>query len=284
MKWLVCFCWGLCLVAQASAAGHGPIFGYATPVNSQGEWSFDEGLIWRNTGAGSQLTSRSLFAYGFTPHLQVSFTVPAILTNASLPGTRLGGGGDFESNLGWRFHHNAKNVGLRLESTAFAGIVVPGPQGGPGVLDNLERAPGITLSAATGLASRSNYVWFGGGYTGFAANNGDRRPQTFTYSAVYGYRPRALRKDYPFWDWRGFAELTGEKSTTARFGGATLAGSDAHQIFLGPSVLGIYKSFAISGGVQFPIYRDVGSLLPRERVRVALNVSYFLFQHSHTSH
>jgi len=49
--------------------------------------------------------------------------------------------------------------------------------------------------------------------------------------------------------------------------------------FLGPTTLGIYKTFAISGGVQFPIYRNVGTLLPKERVRVAINITYFLFQH-----
>ena len=27
----------------AAAAAHGPVFGLATPTNSQGEWSFDEG-------------------------------------------------------------------------------------------------------------------------------------------------------------------------------------------------------------------------------------------------
>ena len=32
----------------AWAANHGPVFGYATPVNSQGEFSFDTGLFGRN--------------------------------------------------------------------------------------------------------------------------------------------------------------------------------------------------------------------------------------------
>jgi hypothetical protein len=33
---------------SAFAAGHGPVFGLATPTNSQGEWSFDAGLFGRS--------------------------------------------------------------------------------------------------------------------------------------------------------------------------------------------------------------------------------------------
>ena len=53
-------------------------------------------------------------------------------------------------------------------------------------------------------------------------------------------------------------------------------------MFLGPTVLGIYKTFAVSGGVQFPLYRDTGPFFARERFRFAINVSYFLFSsHQH---
>jgi hypothetical protein len=34
----------LTLPLQAIAVSHGPVFGLATPTNSQGEWSFDQGL------------------------------------------------------------------------------------------------------------------------------------------------------------------------------------------------------------------------------------------------
>jgi hypothetical protein len=106
-----------------------------------------------------------------------------------------------------------------------------------------------------------------------------RMPSTLSYSLVYGFRPRVLRKDYPFWDWRLFGELTGERDSRLLIGGVPMQGTEAYQVFLGPTTLGIYKNFAISGGVQFPIYRNVGALLPRERVRVAINFTYFLFQH-----
>lgn len=281
MRTLLCVIVLLSLSLQASATGHGPVFGYATPTNSQGEWSFDFGLLERNTALGSQLTARSMFTYGFTPHLQIAFTTPALLTNSDMPSSRIAGGDDFESNVGWRFHHQAKDVGTRFESTVFGGIVVPGPQTGSGIVGSQKRVPGVNMAVVTGLASRSHYVWLGGGYTRFMERDGDRKPDTLSYSLVYGYRPLRLRKDYPFWDWRVFAELTGERDTRVLQAGTVIPCTEAHQVFLGPSTLGIYKSFAVEGGVQFPIYRSVGFLFPRERVRVAVNVSYFLFQHRH---
>jgi hypothetical protein len=40
-------------------------------------------------------------------------------------------------------------------------------------------------------------------------------------------------------------------------------------------VLGIYKNYALEGGMQFPVFRDVGANFQRERFRFAVNLSYF---------
>jgi hypothetical protein len=279
MRTYLCIIAALGLSLSALASGHGPVFGYATPTNSQGEWSFDFGLLERNTALGSQLTARSMFTYGFTPYIQLSVTAPAILANANLPTTMTTGGDYFQSNFAWRFQHKAPAVGKRIETTAFGGLVVPGPQPGSGLTSRIVRAPGFNAGLVSGLASRSHYLWLGGAYTRFIERDSTRMPTTLSYSLVYGYRPRVLRKDYPFWDWRLFGELTGERDSRLIMGGMPMSGTQAHQIFVGPTTLGIYKTFAISAGVQFPIYRDVGYLLPKERIRVAINVTYFLFQH-----
>ena len=63
--------WVLGVPRFAVASGHGPVFGLATPTNSQGEWSFDEGIFGRSTSLGSQASIRELLGYGFTPHLTV---------------------------------------------------------------------------------------------------------------------------------------------------------------------------------------------------------------------
>src|SRR5204863_197131 len=82
------------------------------------------------------------------------------------------------------------------ESTASLGVVIPGPQQDSGVLGTLHRAPGVAGTLATGLASRSQYAWVGVGYTRFAVASNDRRPDTLSWSAVYGYRPPRLRRGY----------------------------------------------------------------------------------------
>src|SRR5947199_2512225 len=114
----------------AVAAGHGPLFGLATPTNSQGEWSFDEGVFGRAAGDRSSASVRELIGYGFTPHLTLSFTLPAVVSSATFAPTRIQPGADFDSTLAWRFQHRATKVGTRFESTAFASLVVPGPQSG----------------------------------------------------------------------------------------------------------------------------------------------------------
>ena len=271
----------LAVPLQVIAASHGPVFGLATPTNSQGEWSFDQGVFGRSTSLGSQASIRELVGYGFTPHLTLSFTLPTVIGDARLPPTRIQPGDDFDSALAWRFQHRATRVGTRIESTAFAGLVVPGPQSGFNGVAKATNAPGFMVGAVTGRASLSHYVWLGATFTKFAEHDGDRRPDVFDYSLVYGYRPPKWRRPPDKWDWRLFGELVGERSNSFLQGNATVANTQAHQVFLGPSALGVYRNYTVSFGAQFPIYQDVGSVWPRERVRFAVNFSYLLFQHSH---
>jgi hypothetical protein len=272
----------LALIASfAHGAGHGPVFGLATPTNSQGEWSFDLGAFGRANATGSQVSPRGLIAYGFTPHLTLSVTVPGVIGSANLPPTRIQPGADFDSTLAWRFYHNTTRVGTRFESTAFAGLAVPGPQANFGGTIHVTNAPGNMIGAVTGVASRSHYAWLGATFTHFYERNNEQRPNVFNYSLVYGYRPLRWRKEPDKWDWRLFAELTGERSGSFVQAGANIPGTEAHQVFLGPSALGIYRNYTVSFGAQAPVYRDVGPLFSKERVRFAMNFSYLLFQHSH---
>ena len=76
-------------------------------------------------------------------------------------------------------------------------------------------------------------------------------------------------------------ELVGERFDSFVQAGVAVPQTQAHQVFLGPSLLGIHRNYTISLGAQAPIYQSAGSLYPRERVRFAVNFSYLLFQHSH---
>lgn len=271
----------LAIPFYAVAASHGPIFGLATPTNSQGEWSFDQGIFDRTSSLGSQTSIRELVGYGITPHLTLSFTLPAVIGDTRLPPTRIQPGDDFDSTLAWRFQHSATKVGTRIESTAFAGLVVPGPQSEFNGVSRVSNTPGFMIGGVTGRASLSHYLWLGSTFTKSTEHDGNRRPDVFVYSLVYGYRPPKWRRPPDKWDWRLFGELVGERSNRFRQDNTAVAGSQAHQLFVGPSALGIYRNYTISFGAQLPVYQAVGTLFPRERVRVAINFSYLLFQHSH---
>jgi hypothetical protein len=262
------------------ADGHGPVFGLATPTNSQGEWSFDTGVFGRANDFGSEASFRELIGYGFTPHVTLFVSAPAVSGSLHLTPTRIQPGADFDATLKWRFQHRATKVGTRIESTLFVGLVAPGPQSG---FQNIvtTNAPGTMFGAVTGMASRSHYVWLGATFTKFYQHSGSKRPDVFDYSLVYGYRPPKWRRPPDKWDWRFFAELVGEHSDRFVQGGVAVPQTQAHQVFLGPSLLGIHRNYTISFGAQAPIYQSVGSLYPRERVRFAVNFSYLLFQHSH---
>lgn len=278
MKQLAILACLVALSAQAWAADHGPVFGYATPVNSQGEVSFDTGLFGRHGSLGTQFSTGSQIGYGLTPHLTFTAFLPATFGSGSLPETRIYPGNEWTAGASWRFVHSVTQVGKRVEATGSVAVVVPGPQPDSGVLRSLHRAPGIATTVATGIASRSHYFWTGGGYTWFPDVDSTQRPQTASWSAVYGYRPARLRRGYDQWDYRGLLELTGEHTSPVRLQGADVPNSTSTSLWLGPSVLAIFKNVAIEGGVQAPVYRDVSeSVYGRESIRFALNISYLKF-------
>jgi len=285
MKSLLILACALALPDIAFAADHGPVFSYATPVNSQGELSFDTGIYSRNGSQGKQLSTGSGFGYGITPHFTITAFLPANFGSGSLPESRIVSGSEWSAVASWRFLHSVTSVGKRIESTASLGAVVPGPQQDSGVLASLRRAPGIAGSLATGLASRSQYLWVGGGYTRFAEASEDRRPDTLSWSGVYGYRPAKLRRGYDQWDYRGFAELTGEHTGNVLKSGTILRDSSTTTVWLGPSILAIFKDVAISGGVQAHVFRDASdSIYGRENFRFAINFSYLKYSSHSSSH
>jgi len=263
----------------ALGSGHGPVFGLTTPTNAAGGWAVDIGFMGRSGDDDNGAMTRAMLTYGLTEDLQLSVSGPLVFASAPFSPARgtamMPGTGDFEAIGAWRFHRQGTAVGTRIESTAYGGLIVPGPQKPAGMARDLRRAPGFYTAVASGFASRSHYVWGGLGYTRFAERGGDQRPDVLLYSAVWGYRPPPLRKEYPHWDWRWFVEMTGEKAGNLRRAGLEHAGTGGHQILLGPTALGIYKNYAIEGGVQFPVYRDIGVNVQRESVRYAINFSYF---------
>lgn len=260
------------------ASGHGPVFTLATPTNGKGGWALDLGLMGRKGEDELGAMFRAMLSYGITQDLQVSVSAPIVFESAPVPFGRqtsmMPGNGDIEGIVAWRLHRQGADVGLRIESTAYGGIIVPGPQR-VAMLRDINQAPGFWTAGVTGFASRSHYLWGGLGYERFAESDGNQRPDLLFYSLAWAYRPPAWRKDYPHWDWRIFVEMVGERSGELQRNGIEVPGTEAHQIFVGPTTLGIYKNYAIEGGIQFPVFRDVGAKFQKEDFRFAINFSYF---------
>jgi hypothetical protein len=274
-RWAVAFASLLALTQLVEAADHGPVFGLATPTNPEGGWSFDLGVNGRS-GMASVLEAE--LSYGLTQNIKLAVSGPIVLQPDPYPRssvtTNTPISGDFSGLVWWRFQKK-DFAGKRIETTAVAGALVPGPQQETGLYRGLNSGPGYLVGAVTGMASRSQYVWVGTSYQRYAESKGDRRPDLLTYTAVYGYRPFSRRTDYPRWDWRVFGEFTGEQTGTLQRQHVELPGSGASQMFLGPSVLGVYRATGIEAGMQFPVHRDAGPLYPKERYRFAINFAYF---------
>jgi hypothetical protein len=179
---------------------------------------------------------------------------------------------EVEGIVGWRFQRRDVGVGGRQESTVYIGGAAP--LGGD--VNGVALGPSLYASAATGYASRSQYVWVGAGLQQYATRDGDRVGASRFATAVYGYRPPFLRLEYPKPDLRFFVESTFEHRTASTRQGAAIAPS-TNTVFIGPTFLLLYRAYGVSGGVQFPGYSNVPSRLPHERVRLAVNVSYFFW-------
>jgi hypothetical protein len=259
------------------ASGHGPVFALATPTNPQGGFSFDTSFMGRYGGGGGTMY-RGTLGYGITENLKVSLSAPLLLQTDPFTPSRTAAvtpmGGDFEGLALWRFQRTDFGVGKRFETTGIGGLLVPGPQADSGPLKGMKTRPGGLVGVVSGVTSRSHYFWAGTTCQRYAAAPGERRPDLLFYTFAYAYRPESWRKDNG-WDWRIFGECTGERLGTIERAGTDIAGSRSNQVFVGPTMLGVYKNYAVSGGVQFAVYQNVGQIYPRERVRVAVNFTWF---------
>jgi hypothetical protein len=94
----------------------------------------------------------------------------------------------------------------------------------------------------TGYASRTVYAWAGGLYRRYmtvTGENADHTGDLAMYSIVLGYRPPPFQEDWPHPDWRIFVEIIGEHTGRDRIRGMDLPNTGGHQIFVGPTLLGL---------------------------------------------
>ena len=263
--------------APALASGHGPVFGAATPTLGRGGWSVDQAWTLRAGDEDQrQQMLKTMLSFGVTENLQISGSLPLAMADGRLAPARMmsamSSDREFEGLTAYRFQRRPVGIGGRQESTVYIGGTAP--------LESRRNAvgagPSIEAGGSTGYASRSHYVWVGGGIQHFFDRGGDRLGQSRLLTVVYGYRPEALRTEAGKPDLRFFVEATGEDRSAARIADLE-TGGPARTIFVGPTSLLLHKAVAVEAGVLFPVYQRVPAASAAERVRVAVNVAYFFW-------
>ena len=259
------------------AAGHGPVFGAATPTLGRGGRSLDQAWTLRSGDpAASEQMLKTMVSFVITEDLQLSGSVPIVMRTSDLAMTRMmsmmSSARDVEGLLAYRFQRRTIGIGGRQESTAYIGGSVPLDATRAG----MRAAPSLYVGGATGYASRAHYFWIGGGLDHFVERQGDRLGDSRVVSVVYGYRPPPLRTEAGKPDLRFFLEATGEDRQAGRHSGMVMP-TAARTMFVGPSALLLYKQYGVEGGVLFPVYQWVDPRRAQERFRVAVNVSYFFW-------
>ena len=262
------------------AQGHGPVFGLSTPTLRKGGWSLDNGFMGQVTEDREMAMFRPMLSYGITQHLQVSASVPVELRAS--PGmapariaTRMPATNDVEMTVGWRFQARELGIGSRYGvHTAYLTMDVPTDGSRMGI----DASPAVSAALATGYVSRGLYLWVGGLHQRSitpGGGAGDRPGDVTMYSVVLGLRPPALQLDYPHSDWRLFIETVGEVTDRHDRAGVPVPASGGHQLFVGPTVLGLFGGWGVSGGPIFPVYQQLNGARDRDKARLALDLVFW---------
>jgi hypothetical protein len=263
----------------AEAQGHGPVFGLSTPTLRKGGWSLDAGFMGQLIGEHEMVMLRPMVSYGITEDVQLSasFPVPIYTSQGMMPArvaTRMPASPDVELTLGWRFQKRELGVGSRFESTTFVALAYPTDATRMG----LRMSPGVAAALTTGYVSRVAYAWVGATYRRYVTPVGptaDHPGDLAMYSMVLGYRPPAFQHEYPHADWRLFVEAVGEVTERDVAAGVPRPASGGHRLFIGPTLLGLYGGWGVSGGPLFPVYQHVNGRQPRDKARLALDLIFW---------
>lgn len=265
------------LPLPAGAAGHGPVFGATTPTLGRSGWSLDQAWTRRSGDAGSrEQMLKTMISFGVTENLQLSVSFPLAMSTGQLPAARMmslmSSDRDVEGLAGYRFQRRMIGIGGRQESTVYVGGTIPAES----TRGNARVSSSLFIAGATGYASRSHYLWVGGGVQHYLYRGADRVGGGRFASVVYGFRPKPLRVDASKPDARLFVEATAEDRRPDRIGGVERP-TGARSVFVGPTTLILYKAYAFEGGILLPAYQSVDAGRVRERLRIAVNVSYFFW-------
>ncbi|EAR16203.1 hypothetical protein RB2501_04875 [Robiginitalea biformata HTCC2501] len=265
-------------ITIVNAQGHGPLYGLQTPTLAKGGVDLNVASMSLSTENETSYMLRYLFSYGITEDLQINLTTPTMIERLdNAPRTRgnsnMPANGDIEASLWYRFFSNAYGVGKRFESTAILGVSAPTDD----VRGQVNVGNSIHGAISTGYASRTWYVWLGGGYQYYFEKDNEQLGDLPYASVVVGYRPNIFMGDYPKPDWRIFIETVAEFPGDNKYNEQqNFRDSRSKKVLMGPSFLGLYGAWGISFGALFPVVQDLTPSSIKENYRVSINLSYWL--------
>lgn len=268
----------LSAISSSNAQGHGPLYGLPTPTLAKGGVNLNVAGMSLSTDNETSYMLRYLFSYGITEDLQINLTTPTMIERLdNAPRTRgnsnMPANGDIEASLWYRFFSNAFGVGKRFESTAILGVSTPTED----MRGQVNVGKSVHAAISTGYASRTWYVWIGGGYQYYFEKQNEQLGDLPYASAVVGYRPDIFMGDYPKPDWRVFIETLAEFPGDNQYlGEQNFTGSRSKKVLIGPSFLGLYGAWGVSFGALFPVVQDLTPSALKENYRVSINLSYWL--------
>src|SRR5262249_53549068 len=208
---------------------------------------------------------KTMLSFGVTENLQLSGSFPLAMEDGALAAARMmspmSSDREFEGLTAYRFQRRPVGIGGRQESTFYVGGTAPFERSRSGV----GIGPSLEAGISTGYASRAHYVWVGGAVQHFFERDGGQLGASRLLTAVYGYRPPALRTEEGKPDLRFFVEMTAEDRSPSQRGIADVAGS--RTVFVGPTTLLLHKAVGVEAGVLFPAYQRVDASSVKERVR-----------------
>lgn len=255
--------------------GHGPVFSLATPTLGQGELSFDTMVMSTRQGQNAWML-RQNWHYGLTEDIQLNLSIPTPLRQISNPpqarlGTLMGTYGDLEASGLFRFFKTYPGGGKRFESTLLLSGSVPTEKQRRGV----QVGPSVNAGLVTGYASRTIYGWLGSGYQYYGSSGGDQLGDITYLTAVFGYRPPLFQHDYPKPDWRIFVESVTEWVGSEYQDNQKVDNSSGRRTLIGPTLLGLYGKWGISGGILFPLDSTFSNSAQQEEYRLSVVLSYW---------
>lgn len=268
---------GLNLLSTGAFAqgGHGPVFTLATPTLGQGELSFDAMVMSVRQDQNAWMI-RQNWHYGITEDIQFNLSIPTPLRKTAQPpqgrlGTLMGTYGDFEASGLFRFFKTYPGGGKRFESTLLVSGTMPTEKRRRGI----QVGPSVNGAVVSGYASRTIYGWLGGGYQYYGSSGGDQLGDITYLTAVFGYRPPIFQHDYPKPDWRIFIECVTEWVGNDYLDNHRVDGTEGRRTLIGPTLLGLYGKWGLSGGILFPLDSDFRANNQQEDYRLSLVISYW---------